>query len=342
MITRKINMVTIKDIAKIAKCAPSTVSKALNNKSDVSEKTRNRIKKIAADNNFHLPVHPDDNPNQQTENIGVVFCREEKPLSGNPFYSRVLEGVEGELVINNYNLILTLLGEEFNGQTPKMIKENKIDGLVAVGYMDKKFIQILKNYKTPTVFVDPVDYDIDYQKVIIDNEQGGYLAAKHLLGKGHKRIAFVSGNLQRASFRLRFEGFKKALAVENIPVNDDLVKTSGIENGYELTRELLNMNPPPSAIFYGNDTNALLGYKAINDSRLRIPDDISVVGFDDIAMAKYSDPPLTTIKVYKEEIGSIAVRKLLEAINSDGPEIAVTTIMPVKLVERESVKTIGS
>jgi len=333
-------MITIKDIAKLAKCSPSTVSKALNNKSDVSEKTKIRIKKIAADNNFHLPVQPHDNPNQQTENIGVVFCREEKPLSGNPFYSRVLEGIEGELVINNYNLILTLLGEEFNGQVPKMIRDKKIDGLVAVGYMDKKFIQILKNYKISSVFVDPVDYDIDYKKVVIDNEQGGFLAAKHLLGKGHKRIAFVSGNLQRASFRLRFEGYKKALAVENIPVNDELVKTGGIESGYELTRELLTMKNPPSAIFYGNDTNALLGYKAINDAGLSISDDISVVGFDDIAMAKYSDPPLTTIKVYKEEIGSIAVRKLLEAINSDGPEIAVTTIMPVKLVERESVKKI--
>lgn len=329
-------MLTIKDIAKLANCSPSTVSKALNDKFDVSAKTKVKILKIATEHNFHF--HKIKPINQKTENIGIVFSREEKPLSGNPFYSRVLEGIEGELVINNYNLILTLLVEPFNGQTPKMIKDKKIDGLIIVGVMDKKFIGSLKSYKIPIVFVDPTDYNFSYKKVIIDNEQGGFLATKHMIEMGHKKIAFVSGNLARASFSLRYEGFKKAMAFNNIPIKQKYVKAGGIENGYEYVTELINLDDPPTAIFFGNDANALLGYKAINDAGLKIPKDISFVGFDDIAMAKYSDPPLSTVKVYKEEIGSIAVRKLLDEINN--PEqvgIQITTMMPVKLVKRESV-----
>jgi len=329
-------MLTIKDIAKLAKCSPSTVSKALNDKFDVSEKTKTKIRKIAAENNFHL--HKIERINQKTENIGIVFSREEKPLSGNPFYSRVLEGIEGELVINNYNLILTLLVEPFNGQVPKMIKEKKIDGLIIVGIMDKEFIGILKSHNLPTVFVDPTDYNIGYKKVIIDNEQGGFLATKHIIDNGHKKIAFVSGNLERASFNLRFEGFKKAMAFNNIPIKECYVKTGGLENGYEFVSDLLKLDTPPTAIVFGNDANALLGYKAVNDAGLKIPDDVSVVGFDDIAMAKFSDPPLSTIMVYKEEIGSIAVRKLLDEINDPAQiGITITTMMPVKFIQRESV-----
>jgi len=278
-------MLTIKDIAKLAKCSASTVSKALNDKSDVSKKTKLKIRKIAEDNGFYLHRFGAVEKNQKTENIGIVFCREEKPLSGNPFYSRVLEGIEGELVINNYNLILSFLSEPFNGQIPKMIKEKKVDGLIVVGNIDKEFIKILKNHKLPAIFVDPADNDIDFKKVIIDNEQGGFLATKHIIEKGHKRIAFVSANLDRASFLLRFEGFKKAMAFNNIPIKEDYIKTGGLENGYEYMKELLELNEPPTAVFFANDVNALLGYKAVYDAGLKIPEDISISGFDDIAMA---------------------------------------------------------
>lgn len=331
-------MLTIKDIAKLAKCSPSTVSKALNNKFDVSEKTRARILKIAEKHNFHL--HKIEKASEKTENIGILFCREAKPLSGNPFYSRVLEGIEAELAINNYNLILTLLAEPFNGQVPKMMKDNKVDGLVIVGSMEREFIKILKNYKFPTIFVDPNEYDLGYQKVIIDNEQGGFLATRHIIENGHKKIAYVSGSLERESFALRFEGFKKAMAFFNIPVKNKYVKTGGLENGYEFVSELLKLDDPPTAIFFGNDTNALHGYKAVYDAGLKIPEDISIVGFDDIAMAKFSDPPLSTVMVYKEEIGSIAVRKLLNEIDDGNNGVAVTTVMPVKFLKRESVKDI--
>ncbi len=331
-------MLTINDIAKIARCSPSTVSKALNNKSDVSEKTKIKIKKIAQENNFKLHQLADIDDGK-TENIGIVFCREEKPLSGNPFYSRVLEGIEGELVLNNYNLILTLLAKKFSGDVPKMIRDKKVDGLIIVGIIDKNFTTVIKKYDLPIILVDPTDYTMAFKKVVIDNEQGGFLATNHMINRGHKRIAFVSGSLDRASFKLRFQGYKNALEMNGIPVNKSLVKAGGIEEGYEYVEELMALPEPPTAIFFGNDTNALLGYKAISDAGLKIPEDISVAGFDDIAMAKYSEPPLTTIKVYKEELGSLAVRKLLDEIkNPNTDDIAVTTVMPVKLIERDSVK----
>jgi LacI family transcriptional regulator len=330
-------MVTIKDIAKLAKVSPSTVSKALNSRHDVSEETKQKILEIAAAHDFVPNVFGKNLKNKRTENIGVIFRRESRPLSGNPFYSRVLEGIEAELAINNFNLVLHLLPKDNNGVIPKMVREKQVDGVILGGAIHQDFINNIRSKNMPMVLVDPKIPSREFQQVLIDNEHGAFLAIKYLVEKGYKRIGFISGDLERESFYQRFIGYKKALKCFSIPYDENLVVTGDLEKGYEHTQKLLRLDPRPDAIFATNDVNAIYGYKAAEDEGLKIPADIAFVGFDDIALAKMTSPPLTTIRVYKEELGSIAVRNLLKLIN--GEEISTgNTMVPVKLIERNSVR----
>ena len=133
------------------------------------------------------------------------------------------------------------------------------------------------------------------------------------------------------------EGYIKALKLYNIPYDESLIKAGDLEAGYEHTKDLLNLESKPSAIFATNDINAIYGYKAVKEANMRIPEDISFIGFDDIDLAKMASPPLTTIRVYKEELGSIAVRNLLNIVKNENNNTAVDTLVPIRLIERDSV-----
>ncbi len=327
--------VTIRDLARAANCSQATVSKALNGREDVSPETRERILRLAREMNYVPHALGRSLRRRVTENVGVVFYRESQPLSGNPFYSRVLEGIEAELAINGYNLVLHLVQED--DDVPKFLRERQVDGLILVGSLSEAFLDAISEADLPKVFVDPRRPVSHASQVLIDNEHGAYLATQYLIRKGHRRIGFISGDLGRMSFHQRFQGYARALRYYGIPLDERLVQTGGLESGYDHVRELLSLSDPPTAIFSGNDINAIYGYKAVRDAGLDIPADVSFVGFDDIELSRLTVPPLTTIRVYKEELGSIAVRQLLSAISNPNQK-PTTVIVPTKLVERESVR----
>ena len=333
-------MKTIKDIAKAANCSVSTVSKALNNRSDVSEATRLRILAIAKEYDFYPNAFGKALKSKSTENIGVIFCRESQPLSSNPFYSRVLEGIEAELAIHNYNLVLQLIADETRQELPKMIRERQVDGIILVGVINQQYINRLKATDFPIVLIDPkVKQESECYQILIDNEDGAFQAVQYLIQCGHKRIGFISGDLGRQSFKQRYRGYRRALEYNGLLLCKELVSAGGLEQGYEHVSRLLSLNDPPTAIFSANDINAIYAYKAITERGLNIPDDISVVGFDDIELSRMASPPLTTVRVYKEEMGSIAVRRMISSIHDDILE-PNTTLVPTRLVVRDSVRHI--
>lgn len=329
-------MITIKDIARLANVSPATVSKALNNKPDVAEATRKRILEVARAHHFTPNVFGQTLKSRKTQNIGLIFCREPYPLSSNPFYSRVLEGIEAELKLHQYNLILHFITETTYEQMPKIILQKQVDGVIMVGSFQRAFIEMIHDCEMPLVLVDPKSRMDDYHQILIDNEHGAVTAVSYLIKSGHRRIAFISGDLERLSFNQRFTGYKKALEQYQIPFDPALIRTGGIENGYEHVNALLNLKARPTAIFSANDINAIYGYRAIRDHKLNIPEDVSIIGFDDIELAHHSSPALTTIRVYKEELGSIAVRHLLKVIAQEWVN-PMTMLVPTKLIERESV-----
>lgn len=328
---------SIKEFARLANCSISTVSKALNGKQDVSAKTRKKILELAEAHNFAPNAFGKALKNKRTENIGIVFGRTDQPLLRNPFYSRVLEGIEAELAINNFNLLLHLLPEGEKFKIPKMLKEGLVDGVILVGILKTAMIEFLQERQIPAVLIDPQIRVDGLSQVCIDNEHGGFQATQFLLDRGHTRIGFISGDLKHLSFKQRYDGYCKALNFNHIEIDPDLVRIGALEAGYDLVHQLLILKSRPSAIFSANDINAILGYKAVKDFNLGIPEDISVIGFDDIDLASISSPPLTTIRVYKEEMGSIAVRILIEMIGQPEPK-PLMTLVPTRIVERESVR----
>jgi len=333
-------MITIKDIAQAAECSLSTVSKAINGRDDISASTRARILKIVEELDYTPNAFGKGLKNKKTENIGVIFSRESRPLSLNPFYSRVLEGIEAELAINDYNLVLHMLPEKYDGEYPKMLKEHNVDGIILFSALHDRLIQQLLDDMIPMVHVDPGVNSDRCSQVIIDNERGAFLATQYLIHNGHKKIAFISPDIDRESFRLRYLGFRRAMDHYRLKMDERYIRIGGLEQGYEQVRDLVQLKKRPTAIFITNDLNVMYAYQAIKDCNLTLPDDISIIGFDDISWAKSATPSLTTIRVYKEEMGSIAVRMLLRIINNE-LNSPVTTMIPVRLVERKSVKNLS-
>lgn len=329
-------MITIKDIAKHAGVSQSTVSKALNDRPDISSEMKTKILEIVKELNYTPQAFGKALKKKVSENIGILFCRDLHSLSGNPFYSRVLEGIEGEVALHNFNLLLQIITETTKDELPKMVREGQVEGLIILGTFEDRYLNRIIDSGTNVIMIDPKKTDENCCQVLIDNEHGAFLAIKYLIDQGHRRIGFISGDLARSSFQQRYNGYKKALKLNDIPLNEKLVQTYGLENGYDHVRYLVEKQNV-RCIFAANDLNALYGYKAINDMNLRIPDDVSIIGFDDIDLAKMAAPPLTTVRVYKEELGSIAVRTLLKMIHGELKN-SVTTIVPTKLIERESVK----
>jgi len=329
-------MVTIKDVARLAGYSPATVSKALNDRSDVSAETKSKILDIVRASGFTPNAFGKALKKKSSGNIGVLFCRDLRSISGNPFYSRVLEGIEAELALNDYNLVLQIITESTKDELPKMTRERQVDGIILVGTFRDDYLKRILNEDLHVVLIDPRVPVNQQCHVLIDNEHGAFQATKYLIDCGHERIGFISGDLTRCSFQQRYNGYIKALKYHHIQPDENLVRTGGLENGYEQVRSLLEI-PGITAIFSTNDLNALYGYRAITERGFAIPDDISMVGFDDINLAKIAAPPLTTIRVYKEELGSIAVRSLLGLIQDEEVK-PVTTLVPTKLVIRESVR----
>jgi DNA-binding LacI/PurR family transcriptional regulator len=332
--------ITIKDIAKLANVSQSTVSKALNDRPDIGAETKKHILKIAEQHHFLPNASGKALKKRVTENIGVIFRRDDNPLR-NPFFSRVLEGIEAEIAFNHYNLVLYMMPEQEKSELPKMVRERQVDGIILVGNKNQEFVRKLQHAKVPTILIDPRAIISDCPQVLIDNENGAFLATQHLVEHGHRRIGFIAGELCIPSFLQRLNGYKKALKYYNIPMQEELIKTGGFEAGYKWTKSLLQLRERPTAIFAAYDINALFGYKAIHEANLKIPDDISVVGFDDIDLAKMATPPLTTVRVYKEELGSVAVRNLRQMICEE-PTGHTTIIIPVRLIKRNSVKRLNA
>jgi LacI family transcriptional regulator len=323
----------IRTIARLAGVSPSTVSKALNNRSDVSSETRQKVLEIVNTHGYSPNSFGKGLKTRSTENIGLLFSRDRQALSENPFYSKVLEGVESELSLNNNNMILSII-QPSHRSLPKMIRERHVDGVILIGIFHEDFLESLRSEGLPVVLVDPQMSTGDYAQVQIDNEYGGFLATEYLIRNGHRAIGFVSGDLGRLSFRQRYEGYRKAFRMHGLEIDERLIRIGGLEDGYVHFKALLQSRPP-TAIFVANDINAIRGYKAVHDSGMRIPDDVSVVGFDDIDLAAMASPPLTTVRVPKREFGSIAARTILRLVHEE--EARPVIVMPVQMVERGSV-----
>ncbi|WP_376791284.1 LacI family DNA-binding transcriptional regulator [Thermoflexus sp.] len=321
----------MKSIAQRAGVSVATVSRALSGRGRVDPATRERILRIAEELGYAPDMAARSLVLRRTENIGFLIHAIQS-LSPHTFYGEILTAVERELRRHRYHLHFAMVEDE---TLPPLIKENRVDGLLLVGCdLSPTLIQSLKERGIPLVLVDNHLPGVD--SVFTDNIGGAFQATAHLIRLGHRRIAFVTETMDNLSFRERFEGYRQALEAHHLMFDPELVAEGerGFEGGFAAMNRLLERTRP-TAVVAANDPTAASAMRAIRARGLQIPKDIAVVGFDDDPLAVHTDPPLTTMRVFRSKMAALAVARLLDLTkNPEQPALHIR--IETQLVVRQS------
>ena len=331
---------TIKDVAKKARVSIATVSLVVHNNPRISPETRKRVLQAIKELDYH-PTHSARGlVSQKSGNIGFIVTEDHFSRS-EPFYTQIFLGTEFQAREYEYYILLTTIPSKYTEKDdlPRFILERNVDGIIMAGKIPHILIDRLKRYKLPIVFVDYFPPEGNYPVVMIDNIDGGLKATEHLIECGRTQIAFIGGDIEHPSIQERFVGYKMALEKHVISFNPDLVITNepypSRQYGYDAAKKLFSQNVPIDAIFTCNDAMAIGTLQYLKEQGINVPEEISLIGFDDVEADLSLDPPLTTIRVPKIEMGMQAVRLMIECLNSD--QIFVKKLLvPVELVIRKS------
>ncbi len=329
---------TIKDVANLAKVSTATVSKVINDTGSISQSTRSRVQKAIQQLDYHPNAFGRGLVSRRTDTIGFLLDKSPATLLSNPFYSRVLEGIERKLVDAGKNLLIGSY-PSFTAyhSLPGFIRSNLVEGVILAGQFSAGFVSSLKKANVSTVLVDYHHPDIHLPVIHTDNTSGVTQAMDHLYSLGHRNFGFLRGNTTHPSVTERYESFKSFLKFHQLALHPNWI-TSGeleAEGGRKAIREILSHNSLPTAIMCTNDMMAIGAMSVLVDHGLRIPEDISIVGFDDTYLAQHTVPKLTSVHVEKELMGEKAVEILLQMLAGHSSNEQEKT-MPVTLVARQS------
>ena len=331
-------MVTLEDLARRLGVSTATVSRALNDQPGVSQATRQRVLQLARELNYIPNVAARGLATARTHTIAFVTACRSVPLSADPFYLRILYGAEEELARHGYYLIVSTLNGEHSMDVRefRLLQERRVDGFILAGPdLPPRFILSLRATGIPILLVDNMLPQSVVDCVLSEDEQGGYEATCHLLKHGHRRIIMLSGPASWPSNRARCQGYRRAMEEAGLPFLEFYQPETTIQTGYMAMMEALDRCPDLSAIFAVNDSMAIGALRAIRERGRTVPQDLAIVGFDDIEWAAHCEPPLTTIKIYKRQMGIIAARRLVEIIEH-GDEIPIRSTVATRLVVRAS------
>lgn len=328
--------VTLKDIAERVGVTESTVSRVLNGIPKASEETRQEILKVASELNYIPNEVARSLVNKKTNTIGLIISD-----ISNLYFSTVADGIENIASQNNYSVIISTTGgnEAQELKYIRIFREKRVDGLIYIsGKMPRSCEEALQSIEIPVVIVSRHIHS-NLPSIHIDNVKESKKAVQHLIDNGHKNIAMISGVYKDIeSGALRVRGYRKALKENGIEFNPDLIFEGDfkIDSGIKAMKEILQIVPRPTAVFAGSDEMAVGAIKTIKKAGLNVPDDISVIGFDNNIIAKVSDPELTTIGQPAHKIGEKAMEMLSKVIKGEGLK-ETNVYLPCKLIERGSI-----
>lgn len=333
-------MATMKDIARLAKVSTSTVSHVINKSRFVSDEIAERVNNAAKELNYAPSALARSLKIKRTHTIGMLVT-----TSTNPFFGEVVKGVERRCYEKGYNLILC----NTEGDSERMkssidtLLQKRVDGLMLMcSTLEGEHLDVFERYpELPVVVMDwgPMLFASD--KIQDNSHQGGYMATKYLIDNGHTEIGCVTGPLHRNQASLRYEGYKKAMADANLELNAQWIIESNFmcDGGFDSYQKLKSKGQLPSALFVCNDMMAMGVINAAYQDGLRIPSDLSIIGYDDIHLSKYMTPSLTTIHQPKHRLGKAAVDTLINRLETPDAYPQVVELEPT-LVERNSVQTL--
>lgn len=336
--------VTIRDIANRAGVSVTTVSLVLNGKeSRIAKETKKRVISIANELGYR--------PNQlavglitrRTNTIGLIL-----PDISNTFFGEMAKGAEGKAAEHDFNIILCNTNDTASKDYDylNILLDRGVDGIILVPSgrgrdetMSKCF-SLLEQCQKPFVLADRIRVGDRYSGVTLDQEAGGFIATDYLIRNGHRKIGCITGPLGMLNAYLRYQGYRRALEAAGIGFHPQWVEEGNyhIEDGLELSRRLLQQGV--SAIFACNDLMAYGVYQSAVSAGMKVPDHLSIVGFDDIPFSQFSEVPMTTVHQPVYKIGQTAVEKVLALINNK-EEKSEKIIFRPELIVRSSVKNIG-
>ena len=336
---------TIRDVAKLAGVAVSTASLALNNKKGVSKATREKVIEAARKLNYYPSSIARRFALNKTHTIALcAFISGERPLGG--FYMPVIQGIIDVVNDNGYSFQLDIRGEYQTSSKRKEIltrfaTHKMVDGLLIISHWPLKFKEIieLERIKFPYVIVGGDIPGIDVNCVKVNNFDGALKAVEYLISLGHRKVGFITGPPDQEHSIDRIKGYKEALRRNGIEYNRGFVFYGDFhkKSGREGMEYLLSLSSPPSAVFVANDNMALAAMRVIKEKGLKIPKDISIVGFDDIDAASEVEPPLTTVRQPLYKMGEKAARLIFDLLNNKKNE-PQKIVLNTELIIRESCK----
>ncbi|UTZ44163.1 substrate-binding domain-containing protein [Vibrio campbellii] len=335
-------MATMKDIAKLAGVSTSTVSHVINKTRFVSEEISGRVNNAAKELNYYAPSALARSLKvNRTKTIGMLVT-----TSTNPFFGEVVKGVERSCYQKGYSLILcnTEGDNERMRESINTLLQKRVDGLILMcSSLEGERIDVFERYPDiPVVVMDwgPMLFTSD--KIQDNSLRGGYLAAKYLIDCGHKEVGCITGPLIKHQAQMRYEGYKRAMLEAELEFNANWIVESDFEceGGYQAFKKMVERGPLPSSIFVSNDMMAMGVINAANELGIQIPEQLSIIGYDDIHIAKFMSPSLTTIHQPKYRLGQAAVETLLRKLDEKFVEAQVVQLEPT-LVERNSVKCLS-
>lgn len=334
---------TIKDIAQKTGLSITTVSLVLNGKAKkISEESKELVLKVAKELNYRPNQIAVGLVKKRTNTLGLII-----PDISNIFFSELAKGVEDEGRKYDYNVILCNTNDRHDLEVEyvNVLAAKGIDGIILDMSVEdseakaRKSLSLLQSYGIPAVIVDRYSDDKNFTSIYIDNQQGAYLATQYLIDLGHKRIGCVTGPSSERTSMDRLRGYRKAMQENNIPLDEELILEGKYQfkGGYHAAKEL--MGKDITAIFAFNDMMAYGVARALRENNISIPDDLSLMGFDDIFFSEIFDVPLTTVRQPTYEIGQMAVRTIIDEIEN-GKRTCEDIVLQPKLQVRKSTRSI--
>jgi LacI family transcriptional regulator len=325
-------MVTIQDVAKSAGVSVTTVSRVLNGRVDVASETQDRIRSVIDELGYTTNLAARSMRSFKKNMVGLIM-----PDIAYPFAIEVMKGVNRAIAESDFDLLVYTTGDvrksgraSHEQKYVSLLNNSITDGIIIVAPVTGEFVT-----DAPIVSIDPLMSEPSYASVHATNYQGALDAMEYLTGLGHTRIGFISGRAELESSTRRLLGYRAALKKARLPIDERLIASGDYttETGITCARQLLSLGNPPTAIFASNDQMAMGVFQVAQEMGLRIPQDLSVVGFDNIMESKYMG--LTTVDQFISEMGYVATRMLIRLINGD-PLESQTYKMQTKLVIRNS------
>lgn len=327
------DIMTIKKIAEIANVSSATVSKVLNGKDQyISQATRERVLEIVEKEGYIPNAVAKSLKMKRTKTIGIIL-----PDVMNLFFSELARGIEDAAEKKGYSVILCNSDNKESKEEKyiQILQEKMTDGIILTA-SEKSVSKSLKRKNTPMVLLDrDILTDSKMGRIIVDNEEGAIKATNHLIERGCKNIAFISSDNRNNSSRGRLEGYKKSLLNNKFKIDEDRIYLGNytIETGYKGVMYLLNRTEF-DGIFCGNDLIAVGAIRALKEKNISIPETIKLIGFDDISISKYVDPPLTTIRQPIYKMGEEAVNMLVALIEKRN--IEMLKVLDTELIKRRT------